>query len=215
MKRRCSDASRAVAYTASVLLLLAAGCGTETAGTTAVSAAVPVPVSPEIEPITVTPSGISLYPGDTVRLFANNLRYNGVVETVIWTSSDSTKARVSATGLVTALSSSPPLVVCARSALLDSRFGCATVVVSVVYERMSVVPASATLGLGESVTFYASFVGQSSSATTFAWSSADTTRVTIDATGRATGRALTSGTAVCARPASHPDWIGCAAVIVR
>lgn len=164
---------------------------------------------------TVTPSGITLYPGDTVRLFANNDRYNGVVETVTWSSSDSTKARVSATGLVTAISSSPPLFVCAWSTLLDSRFGCARVVVSVVYERMSIVPASATLALGESVTFYASLVGQSPGATTFTWSSADTTRVTIDATGRATGRALTPGTAVCARPASHPDWMGCASVIVR
>lgn len=87
---------------------VALGNTTVTAKTSDLTVTAPLLVS-NAQSITVTPSSANLAPGATQQLVAKDNNGNVITNFVAWTSSDTTQATVSSTGLVTALTSSTGL----------------------------------------------------------------------------------------------------------
>lgn len=172
---------------------------------------------PQVISIAIVPAIAAVPVGGTLHLSANVAVVAGASAAISWSSSDTLAAVVAADGTVSARRVSPSVRICATSRADQTMFACADVRVNepVVWERVTVVPSETTLRVGESVTLYAAVAQQPAGSTTFTWTSADTLRVIVNGEGRVTARASTVSTAVCARPASHPDWVACANVIVR
>ena len=113
---------------------------------------------------------------------------------VTWSSSDSTRVRVSSTGVVTALAAGSATVI-ARSA---TAAGTANVVVTPAVAAIEIAPASVTLsGIGTNAQLSATIRdagGTTIPGATATWSSSDTTRVRVSSTGVVTSVALGSAT---------------------
>lgn len=177
----------------------------------------PLARTPQVMSVAVSPTTLSLPIGGTRQLSAVVDVDAGATSAVLWTSSDALAATVTQQGVVTGRRAPSNVRVCATARADTTRSSCADVSVTAVLpmERVMVVPSVAYLESDESFSFTAALAFEPPGSTTFTWWSSDTSRVRVDANGRATARAATAGTAVCARPASHPEWFSCASVVVR
>lgn len=193
-----------------------ASCGQDAAAPRTVEPT-PVVPTPQVLSVAVQPASAIMPIGGTLQLSAVVAADPGAATTVSWTSSDTLRIKVTQDGVVSARQASGWIDVCATSKVTPTKLACARVIVSVAtdWEAVSVVPTSANLAVGDTVRLYAALAHEPVGSTSFRWTSADSGRVVVDSTGRATARAATTGTAVCARPATHPDWVGCSNVVVR
>jgi trimeric autotransporter adhesin len=103
-----SNSSFATVNQAGLVTGVALGNVTITAKTSDLTVTAPVLVS-NATSITVTPASATVTPGGTQQLVAKDNNGNVVTNYVAWSSSDTTQATVSSTGLVTVLSSSTGL----------------------------------------------------------------------------------------------------------
>ncbi len=157
------------------------------------------PAAAPVASVTVTPSPAAVAVRQTVQLSAVLKDGRGGVlngRPVVWTSTDSTMARVSATGAVIALSPGYVTV----TALSEGRSGTGTVMITATaapVARVEVSPATASIGLGDTAALIAApkddrgntLVGRATR-----WSSSDPRVASISATG--TVAALRIGTVV-------------------
>ena len=170
-------------------LFLLAACGGDSSG----PSDGPAPVSLVI----VSPGTATLLVGATEQLSVTitdvySKPLNG--RPVVWRSSDNTRATVTSTGLVTALSVGPVNI----TATSEGKTGTASLTINPLpVHSVAVVPGGATLGLGTSSQLSATpkdSTGQPLTGRTITWSSDNTASVTVSATGLATAVGL--GTAV-------------------
>lgn len=149
-------------------------------------AVIPVPVAS----VTVTPSAPSVIVGATQQLTAATLDASNAVLTdrvVTWASSDTGKAKVSSSGLVTAVSVGAATIV----ATSEGRSGTATVtVLPVPVASVTVTPAAASIIVGTTQQLTAVTLDANNATLTgrsVAWTTSDQTKATVSSSGLVTG----------------------------
>lgn len=142
----------------------------------------PVPVAN----VSITPAIGSIVVGATLQLAASAVDASGSAlpgRIMVWSSSDTTKARVSTTGLVTAVSSGTVTI----TATCEGRSGAAVIgVVQQAVASVSIQPASTTLAVGATQQFTAVLrdsTGVQIVGRTVSWASADSLTARVSASG--------------------------------
>jgi uncharacterized protein YjdB len=142
--------------------------------------------------VTVTPSPTTVPVGQTVQLTATPKDANGAPLTgrlVIWTSSDTTIAKVSGSGLVTGRAAGSATV----SATSEGKTGTSTVSVAIVpVASVTVTPSPATVPVGQTAQLTATpkdANGAPLAGRVVTWTSSDTTIARVSGSGLVTGRA--------------------------
>lgn len=79
---------------------------------------------------------------------------------------------------------------------------------------VTVAPSTATMAIGQTVSFSAVVDVSNAAATTVTWASSDASKVAVSATGVATAVAATPGVAVCATSTADANKKGCSSVVV-
>ncbi|MEQ9569005.1 MAG: Ig-like domain-containing protein [Longimicrobiales bacterium] len=153
--------------------ILLAACGGDDGGTD------PDPVT-----ISLSPTSLTLFVGDTEALAASVSGAGGA--TVNWTSSATGVAMVSTSGVVTAVGLGTATI----TATVAGEGASATAAVTVQPSSVAVAPATAEIGVDETVQLTATITG--GSGLSVSWSSADETVATVDGDGLVTG--VASGT---------------------
>lgn len=158
------------------------------------------PTEPKVKPVStvsVSPANASLLVGQTSQLSATASDAGGVALTdrvITWSSSDAGKASVSSSGLVSALAAGSVTI----TATSEGKSGSASVAVApvpVATVTVSVPTVQLVVGQTQQLTAASKdSVGGDLSGRTFVWSSSDTSKVQVSATGLLT--AVGPGTAV-------------------
>ena len=147
--------------------------------------------------VTVTPATASLLTGQTAQLTATTKDANGNIlsgRVVTWSSSNTTVASVSSSGLVTGGAGGSATI----TATSEGQSGTATVTVTFVpVASVTVSPASASLQAGQTTQLTATpkdANGNPLSGRVVTWSSSNTTVATVSGTGLVTAKAAGSAT---------------------
>ena len=139
--------------------------------------------------VTVTPSPTTIIIGQSTTLTATVKDVNGntVSRTVSWSSSNTAKATVTSSGVVTAVDTGAVTI----TATAGGVSGTASVtIVPVPVASVTVTPASATIGVGKTVQLAAvtkDANGNVLTGRTITWSTSDATVATVSSTGVVTG----------------------------
>jgi hypothetical protein len=120
---------------ATATVLVAAACGDK------VTVQGPTTTTPKVNSVSVSPATATLNIGDKITMTAAVNADVGVATTVTWSSSGAA-ATVDAGGVVTAVSASPGIAICATSTVNTSVKGCGSVVIAAV---APVIPASVSI----------------------------------------------------------------------
>ncbi|MBX9856392.1 MAG: Ig-like domain-containing protein [Gemmatimonadaceae bacterium] len=173
------------------LLLVSSGLG----GVTACSGGdggtpPPPPPTPTVNSVTVTPSAATIRVGETQSLNAVVDVSNGAGTGISWSSEQPSVASVSASGVVTGLSTGTA-VIRATSTVNAQRSGSATITVQAA-RTLTVSPATANIGVGQTAALTVSIQLDPGLPTTVIWRSAATNIATVNANGVVTGVALGS-----------------------
>lgn len=143
--------------------------------------------------MTVTPAAATLRVGDTQALSALVDAINGASTGVTWTSETPAVASVSSSGTVTAVTTGTA-VIRATSTFNTAVSGTATITVQA-RRSISVTPATASFGTGQTATLAASVSGEAGFPTTVTWRTSTPSVATVNAnTGVVTGVALGTAT---------------------
>jgi uncharacterized protein YjdB len=195
-----SSSSPAVATVSGsgVVTAVTPGSATITATSEGKSGTASVAVSSvPVASVTVAPASASLQVGQTAQLTATPKDASGNPlsgRVVTWSSSDTTIAKPSGTGLVTARAAGSATI----TATSEGQSGTAAVtVVFVPVASVTVSPASATLGIGQKVQLTATpkdASGNPLSGRVITWSSGNTTVATVSVSGLVTASAAGSAT---------------------
>jgi hypothetical protein len=158
-----------------------------------------VKVRRRVATVTVAPASAAVAPGQSVQLTETLRSASGQLitgRTVTWSSSSTTVATVSATGLVTALTPGVAVI----SATCEGKSGSATVTVNVTVlpvASVAVTPASAAIFIGGTAQLTATAKdanGNVLSGRTPIWSTSDAAVATVTAAGVVTGVAVGAAT---------------------
>lgn len=173
------------------LLLVSSGLG----GVTACSGGdggtpPPPPPTPTVNSVTVTPSAATIRVGETQSLNAVVDVSNGAGTGISWSSEQPSVASVSASGVVTGLSTGTA-VIRATSTVNAQRSGSATITVQAA-RTLTVSPATANIGVGQTAALTVSIQLDPGLPTTVTWRSSATNIATVNANGVVTGVALGS-----------------------
>jgi uncharacterized protein YjdB len=188
-------------------VLLACGCFS---GATELSAVNSISITSNV------PS-TGVFVGDQIQLNADALDINGnpVPVAVTYTSSNTTVATVSTTGLITALAAGSSTISVSAGGQTDHL---TLQVDGNVSSSVQVMPPTATMTAGSQMTFtYVVLTalddpGRNKSAV---WSTSDATKATVDQTGLVTAVAATTGISICATATDAPSVVGCATVTIH
>jgi uncharacterized protein YjdB len=132
--------------------------------------------------VTITPTSVTLDPGQT-RQFAAVVQADvGVSTAVTWQSSNPSIATVSGTGLVTAVASGATVIV-ATSVADTSRSAAAIVQVSSVVRSIAVTPASVSLSLNQQQQLVAAVTADPGLSTAVTWQTSDAAVASVSAAG--------------------------------
>ncbi|MEX2156222.1 MAG: Ig-like domain-containing protein [Gemmatimonadales bacterium] len=193
-----SDPSKATVSSNGLVDGVAVGSATVTAmseaktGTSAITVSL-VPVAA----VTVTPASASVIVGGTVQLTATPQDSAGNQlsgRAVTWSSSDTTKAKVNGSGLVTGIAVGAATI----TATSEGKSGTSSITVTLVpVASVTVTPASAGIYVGGTVQLTATpkdSAGTSLTGRVVTWSSSDTTKAKVNGSGLVTGVAAGSAT---------------------
>ncbi|GIP45048.1 hypothetical protein J45TS6_35070 [Paenibacillus sp. J45TS6] len=153
---------------------------------------VTVTPAPAVTSVTVDPSSAELVQGENRQLFAKVTVVGGAVQTVNWTSSDTTgKVSVDKTGKVTVASDAIPgdYTITATSTADSSKFSTSTISVTPApaVTNISVDPSEAEVKQGENRQLTATVAVVGGAAKTVNWTSDDTSKkVSVDEKGKVT-----------------------------
>jgi uncharacterized protein YjdB len=154
---------------------------------------IPVPVAS----VTVSPATANILVGATQQLTATTLDAGNATltgRTVTWSSSDATKASVSSTGLVTAVTAGSATI----TASSEGKNGSSTItVLGNPVASVAVTPSTASMSVSFTQQFTATVLdggGNVLSGRTITWSSSDATKATVTASGLVTAVAVGSST---------------------
>jgi uncharacterized protein YjdB len=196
---------------------VATGSAVIVASSEGARASVPVTVSPiTVTTVAVTPATGSVESGKTLQMTARILDLRGRVvagKVATWTSSHPSRATVSSTGRVTAVSPGSVTITATSDGISGSA---ALTVTPVKVARITVTPATASLFTGRTLVLslqLASATGAvlSPAGRTIAWTTSDPAIATVDGTGIVT----TTGAGVATVSASTDGVTGSATVTVN
>lgn len=193
-----SNTSVATVTQAGVVTGVASGTATITATADGVSGTASVSVSlVPVATVTVQPSTATISVGQTVTLSATTKDANGNVltgRTVTWSSSNTSIATVSSTGVVTGVAAGTATI----TATSEGKTGTSTVTVtSTPVGSVTVSPSSTSVAVGKTVQLTAvvkDINGTIVTDRTVTWTSSNTSVATVSATGLVTGVAAGSVT---------------------
>ena len=135
--------------------------------------------------VTVTPASATLAPGGTQQLTVNVEPTDAINKVVSWSSSNTSVATVSSTGLVTAVAAGNAAITATTQ---DGSFTatCQITVSAVSVTGITVSPSSATLEIGETTTLIAAVFPVNATNKVVSWSSSNTSVATVSSTGLVT-----------------------------
>lgn len=170
---------------------IAAAAGGRTGSTTLT--VVPVPVAS----VTVAPTAASILVGATQQLTATTLDASNATlsgRAIAWSTSDSTKARVGASGLVTGVAAGSATI----TATSEGKSGTSAITVQPIpVASVTVSPGTASLAIGGTQQMSATTLDATGNQLTgriVTWSSSDGTKASVSTTGMVTGVAVGSVT---------------------
>ena len=186
---RSDDASVAVVDASGLVTAIARGIATITASAGEASGSAVVAVSQPVASVEVSPSAVTIGPGRTVQLTGAAFDGNGKAVAgaeYSWESSRSAVATVDAAGLVTGVAGGVATI----TARAGAASGTAVVTVRQAIDSVSVMPAEATLALGDTVWLAAAAFdadGRTVEDAEFSWKSSDDAVAAVDGSGLVTG----------------------------
>ena len=192
---RSDDASVAAVDASGLVTAIARGVATITASADEASGSAVVAVRQSVASVEVSPSAATIEPGGTVQLTGEAIDSNGkavVGAEYAWESSEAAVATVDAAGLVTGVAAGVATI----TASADSASGAAVVTVKQSIDSVAVMPAEATLSLGDTVRLAAAAFdadGRAVEDAEFSWKSSDDAVAAVDGSGLVT--AASGGTA--------------------
>ena len=142
-----------------------------------------------IDSISITPSALSLAPGESGTLTANILPSNATDTTFAWTSSNETIATIDQLGIVTAITAGETTITAVSNK--GGIEAVASVTVATPVTGLTINPQSKEINIGSTAIFTASISPSNATDTTVTWTSSNETIATIDQSGIVT--ALTVG----------------------
>jgi uncharacterized protein YjdB len=156
-------------------------------------------VDPALTAVTVTPSSPSVAVGETQQMTATGTYDDGskqsITDGVSWTTSDASVATVSATGLVKGVATGSVTISATASALSGST---TVTVTASTLTSISITPTSVSLSSGQSQQFTAIGLLQNGNTlnmtTSVTWTSSNTAAATIDSSGLAVAKTVTTST---------------------
>lgn len=191
-----SDATKATVSASGLVAAVAPGTvnisavtadgGYSSLASVTVTAAVVLPTS-----VVVTPNPVSLFIGGTQQMVATVLPANSTNKAVTWSSSDTAKATVSGTGLVTAISAGSVNIIATTANGLTSSSTLTASVDPSIPVSVSVSPKTVNLTVGATQQMVSS-VSPSTASQTVTWASSDTSKATVSSSGLVTGVAAGS-----------------------
>ena len=219
-----SDSTKATVSSTGLVTARAAGSATITATSEGKTASAMVTVQMPVATVEVSPATATLYPpaiatalnlpgAASQQLTATVKDAGGAVlagRTVTWISSDTSMARVSATGLVSTVAVGSVTI----TAMSEGKSASATLTIVIPVTTVEVTPSTATLVVGVTQQLTAvtkDATGAVLSGRTVTWTTSDSTKATVSSTGLVTARAAGSATIT----ASSEGKIGNTSVEVR
>ena len=209
-----SDATKATVTSAGLVTGVAVGTATITATSEGKAGSATVTILPiPVATVIVSPAASSVLVGSTQQLTvstvdASNNALTGRV--VVWSSSDTTRAKVSVTGLVTAVAVGSATV----TATSEGKSGAASVtILPIPVATITVAPSTANISVGATQAFTATTKdvgGNTLTGRTITWSSSNAAVASVSVAGAVTG--IAAGTATVT--AASEGKTGSAAVTV-
>lgn len=157
-----------------------------------------------------------LFVGDQVQWATQTYNSGGSIvnSTVAWSSAQPTVVTITNAGLMN--------VVGVGTALITASSGAATAIIRIVVDPnisgdISVAPATSTAKIGTPVQFFATLkttLANPSRNRTPVWSSTNSGQATVDATGKATPVAATTGVSICATAPDVATVSTCATLVI-
>lgn len=159
------------------------------------------PPTPTLSSITIVPSSFSIASGQVKQLSAQGVYSNGSIQDVTaqatWTSNNSNYVSVSAYGVAMGASAGSATITATIGSMSGTTLATTT---AVTLSSITVTPASAAVAIGQTQAFSASGIYSDGSSTDLTnsviWSSGNTSLVTINRLGIATGVANSNGSPV-------------------
>ena len=167
----------------------------------------------EIKVTEITLAALAIYVGESKAITATVKPDDATNKALTWKSSDETVATVDATGKVTGKKiGTATITATARDGSGVS--GSCTVTVLSPVKKVTVTPATMTLGKNKSYTLTATVDAQPGTDTGVTWTSSDTTIATVDATGKVTATDKTGTVTITATSKADPAKKGTCTVKV-
>ena len=167
----------------------------------------------EIKVTEITLAALAIYVGESKAITATVKPDDATNKELTWTSSDETVATVDATGKVTGKKiGTATITATARDGSGVS--GSCTVTVLSPVKKVTVTPATMTLGQNESYTLKATVEVFGGTDTGVTWTSSDTTIATVDATGKVTATDKVGSVTITATSKADPAKKGTCTVKV-
>ena len=169
--------------------------------------------------LTNNASANGVFPGDQFQLTAvpYDINNNPVsLFTPTYTSSNTSVATISSTGLVTAVAPGTTKLQAQAGGTSSGEY--LITVDGNVTSRVVVTPATALVTVGNAIQLTATVyttVGNPGRGKSVTWSTSDVTKATVDASGNVSGVAATNAVSICATAADAPAIKGCATVTVH
>jgi len=144
--------------------------------------------------VTLNQSSASLLAGDTLQLTATVAPTSATNKTVSWSSSNTLRATVDSSGLVTAVSAGSATIT-ARTADGNKTATCAlTITGTVAVSSVILNKTTVNVGVGATTQLVATVLPTNATDKTVSWSSSDTSKATVNGSGVITGVATGSAT---------------------
>ena len=160
-----------------------------------------------VNSIALNETSLTMNEGNTRQLEATVLPYNATDKSVSWSSSNTSVATVTSSGLVTAMSVGSATITCKANDGSGKTATCSVTVnaATVVPTSISVSPSSKTVKVGD--TFYCSYtLSPSNATTTVTWSSDNSSIAAVNSSGKVTAKSVGS-TYINAKTANgKTDW---------
>lgn len=153
-----------------------------------------IDIAPVVRDLDLSPSAVSLFTEDTRQLTATVSGDAGTSRAVLWRSSNAAVASVSATGLITANAAGTAIITALAEADTTRRATALVTVRDVPVVSVSVVPSSATVGIGQTVQLTPSVVTQGAPSSAVSFRSSNPAVASVNFTGLVTGLGVGNAT---------------------
>lgn len=169
--------------------------------------------SPLVTSITLNQSSNSMLPGGTLQLYATALPEDAENRSVVWSSSNSSVAEVSSTGLVTARNTGNAVITCTAADGSGVSVSCSITVQAIKVTNISLSAEATSIVSGSGVKINASVKPANATNRSVTWSSSNTAVATVDSSGYVKGIHPDGGTVTITCTANDGSGVSAAVQI--